>query len=218
MASGKIVLKSLSSEITSHEDIYNFIGYAIDNQHEFERRIVSPYENNDWDFFKTFTIDVEKIDRLYDIECSDRIQIDSDYACQIYCRLYFENNVYYVNMYAHTDSLHGWECKLCSIGVIYFTKSPVYFYNHVICNDFDVFMQEKILNSLFEDGFKIPVLDSQYHISPKNRRNVASLKLLCHENIYTNLGLLYNYKTELPQILARSVTEYIDFKLWNSKQ
>ena len=91
------------------------------NQHEFERILVSPYENDEWDPNKTFIIDVDMIDRVYDVECSDTIEIDSNYRCQIYCRVFFENSVYYVNMFGSTDQLHGWDCKYCSVGVIYFT-------------------------------------------------------------------------------------------------
>ena len=164
----KIVLKSLTAEITSHKDIEDLIGYALINQHEFERILFSPYENDEWDPNKKFIIDVHMIDCVYDVECSDRIDtIDSSYSCQIYCRVFFENSVYYVNMFGSMDYDHGWDCKYCGVAVIYFTKSPIYFFNHVISRDFDVRWKEKNLQSLVEDGFKIPLLDTEYHIQPK---------------------------------------------------
>ena len=216
MSQPEINLKSLVPDITSHKDISDLISHALFNQHEFERRLVSPYESDTWNPQKTFIINLDMIDRVYDIECCFERSYYDQY--QLYCRVYFENIPYYVNLYASTDSFHGWDCKHCSIGVIYFTKSPIYFFNHVISKDFCNLTHQKILQSLNEDGFKIPLLDSLYHIPPINRRNVPSLKLLCHESIHINKNKLYNDKLYLPQIVLNSVNEYTDFKIWDVLQ
>ena len=206
----KLFFKSLVPEISSNENIQDLIGYALAHQEYFERN-VSPYEE---ETFKNdvlnFVIESEKIDRLYYIYSYEE---NYDNRYELYCRMLYKETPYYVSMSAYCEGC-GWDCRWCSHGHIKFTKFPNVFFDHVICRDFDSDIIDKIYTFLQEDGYKIPKQDPLYYIPPKARRNVSSLKLLCHEYIYSNKDVLCHYKSELPQVLIRSVNEYIMFKNW----
>ena len=75
-------------------------------------------------------------------------------------------------------------------------------------------IMDKIYLSLLQDGYRIPKPDHSYYISPKIRRNVPSLKFLCHEHIYKNQEILSHFKYVLPQVLANSVIDSIKCKKW----
>ena len=207
----KLFFKSLVPEVSSNENIDDLIGYALAYQKYFERD-VSPYDEETFenDDVCNFVIESEKIDRVYYIFSYER---DYEYGYELYCRMLYRNIPYYVSMSAYCEAC-GWDCRYCGRGLITFTKFPDVFFNHVICRDLDSDIIDKIYTFMQEDGCKILKQDPLYYIHPKARRDVSSLKLLCHESIYSNKDILCHYKSELPQVLIRSVNEYIMFKDW----
>ena len=211
----KDMLRSLVPEVTSHEELYKSIGYALDNQHNFSRRYITLYDADNWKPMKKFKIDLNKIDRIYSLKRDNTVEWDCDYRCFIYCRVSFENSFYYVHMHAAVDTLHRFCCLICSTGLINFTKSPIYFFQYVISRDFNILTQEKILKSLNDEGSRIPLLDSEFHVRPSKHKNAAGLQLLCTEAIYSSRALLLKYKYELPPLPTRSMTEYVDYRSWD---
>ena len=89
-----VVLQSLVPEITSHEDIYKSLAYTLDNQEDFFVRHLTGEDFVNWQFRKKFVIDLNKIDRIYGLLCDDKVELDCDFRCFLYCRVFFENKAY----------------------------------------------------------------------------------------------------------------------------
>ena len=214
----KIDFKSLTSKISSNTDIDDLIGYVLNCQEYFSKWLISPYEATEWteSSIKRFIIKSEHIDRCYYIEY---FVSEWNIDMELYCHMLYDNTPYYIHMSGSCELLCGFDCHHCSIGHIYLSKSPIYFFQHAVCDNSDLSsnVRDGIFASLSDDGFKIPLLDSQHHIHPKRRRSSPSLKLLCHESIYSSKEVSSIYQNQLPKILVNSLNEFIDFKKWEQR-
>ena len=212
----KIVLKSLHPNITTHKEISDIfeLPLYIWNQYFYDR-VGSPFEckKNDEILCEPLygiLLKVENIDRIYYINNS---AYNMNY--ELYCRIYHDKIPYFVCLLAN-GGRHGFDCKNCSGGVIYFCKSPQFYLQHIICLHFREGQKivDKIYNSLVADGYKISPPDVMYHVYPKHQRNVHSLSYLAQKCIYRNRDILYISFKELPVTMMNSLHNFIIIQDW----
>ena len=91
--------KSVDENIRNADAIYNQVGWAIDNQQYFQKTTI-PWETcfsvNE---FPNFKIDLEKVDRLYYIDCDE-----DEERYKLICRIQGE---FYIYMTANPCSCHS---------------------------------------------------------------------------------------------------------------
>ena len=91
--------KSVDENIRTADAMYNHVGWAIDNQQYFQKTTI-PWETGfSINEFPNFKIDLEKVDRLYYIDCDE----DED-RYKLICRIQGE---FYIYMTANLCSCHS---------------------------------------------------------------------------------------------------------------
>ena len=163
----------------------------------------------DWDQddLNSFTIEAEKIDRLYHIVANEEDQ--NLRSWEICCRMEHNGEKYFVEMNANCDYT-GFDCQ--GGGLISITKLPDFFLSNMVSNDQNL---DIIYKALLEDGYSIQEPDPLHRMHPKFWNNAPMLKYLCHDAIYKNREVLSHFKEQLPPILANSVDDFIKVKIWD---
>ena len=199
--------KSIVSNINTQEDIDDALCLPLSYQYMFEKR-TSPWEMKDWDHddLINFTIEPEKIDRLYHMVANDE---DPNFrSWELCCRMEYNEEQYFVEMYASCDYT-GFDCQ--GGGHIAITKLSDFFLENIVTIDQNPI---KVYKSLKEDGYDVQEPDLLHKIHPKFWNNTPTLKYLCHNAIYKHRNELAHFKDKLPKILANSVDDFIKTKKW----
>ena len=97
--------ESRIQSIKNVNDIKNIIGEILSYEHIFERK-TTPWEIHTWDYkdLQEITIDLEKIDRLYDIYHQDD---DDEYliSYELTARMDYNNNPLYFKLFAYQSKI-----------------------------------------------------------------------------------------------------------------
>ena len=191
--------KSYVPGVITHNDIRERVGYALGYQYMFERKILlSPREMSQWDpcELQRFTIDVDRIDRLYQLESEHDVSGGSLYS--MLARM--EDSRVFVELSAGWDYTGFPICR--GGGAIYLIANP---------NLFGMLMNwphrkmERLYQCLAEDGYQL----DESPLSYPSLSHAPTLKFLCHLAVYKYKDQLQHYKRVLPTILKESVTEFI---------
>ena len=199
--------KSIVPNINTQEDINDALCLPLSYQYMFEKR-TSPWEMKDWDHenLNNFTIEPEKIDRLYHMVAADE---DQDFrSWEIACRVDYMGEKHFVEMYANCDYT-GFDCQ--GGGHIVITKLADFFLENMVTIDQD---SNQIYKFSKEDGYNVQEPDILHKVHPKFWNNVPMLKYLCHIAIYNHRDELSHFKNELPKSLVKSVDDFIIIRDW----
>ena len=137
--------KSYVPGVTTHNDIRDRVGYALRYQYMFERKI-PPGETSLWDpsELQHFTLDVDRIDRLYQIESEH----DDDSGGSRYSMLArMEDSRVFVEFNAGWDYTGFPICR--GGGSIYLIVNPNLFMN------WPHRKMERLYQCLAEDGYQL---------------------------------------------------------------
>ena len=116
--------QSAVSEITDANSVYEYLQEALDNQHLFDKSFINPIERYDFNI-KDFTIQPEKIDRLYYLSTStDDIGRDFELIARI-------ESIFYVYLCASCDNT-GFNCQ--GMGKILLGFDPIFFMKSTLVN------------------------------------------------------------------------------------
>lgn len=208
---------SLNPNVKTAEEIDEYLYEALNYQHTFEKR-TTPWEAQQWDYeeLQRFNIDLEKIDRLYYIFYNnDGVSGGRDFKMIARMDNDLEKQPIYLEMFASCDYT-GFDCQ--GSGHIFISKDANLFMKLVLSeaeNDVD---KSLIYDSLWKDSIYVEEMDDDnyYYFYDKFSnlllKKVPMLKYICHEAIYQNRDVLYEYKILLPKILRESVLEFINTK------
>ena len=192
--------KSINPNICNANDMFEYIGEALDSQHLFEIR-TTPWEMDDKELQK-FSIVEKYIDRIYHICVHDG---DIQHYRLIARMDYKEQKHYYVNMMA--DCYSSCDFQEGGNGHIYVSGDANVFMNTVLDKECESHL---IFKSLEEDGIKIDKYDT---VRRRFWKNPPLLQYLCHEAVYENQNLLNKYYPQvLPKLLVKSVTDFMKIK------
>nr|BDV50165.1 MAG: hypothetical protein [Chiromantes dehaani nimavirus] len=188
--------QSLVPGVSDVESMDTVVGIAICHQYLFDRR-TSPTEASLWasgELWK-FTIRLECVDRLYDIQRKDddfelvaRVEHKGrSLFVELYCMCYFEN----------------YECK--GGGQIYVSYCASLFTKVIDTK------QASFYEFLAQDGYLVEAPSEHERWPARAGRwyTAPSLKVLCHLAISSNSATLRQYPAVLPAALTRSVDEFV---------
>ena len=216
--------KSVDSNVTNANTLGEILCEALQNQHNFEKR-TTPVEMQSWNSYEAlqqFTIDLEKVDRLYHVyyyndETSLRF-------FHMIARMEYNNNnnnnnnqgYIFVELQANCD-FTGFDCQ--GGGVIFISENANLFMRLVLG---ETFMDEEFNKCLIydflkeDDDYDYDAITVERETCDKFSRmflnRVPMLKYICHEIIYKNKDQLWEYKVLLPEILKNSVDDFINTK------
>ena len=203
--------KSFNPNVKNAEEIDDYLHEALHYQHTFEKR-TTPWEAQQWDYeeLQRFNIDLEKIDRLYYIFYDSGV---GGRNFQMIARMEKdEEQPIYVEMVASCDYT-GFDCQ--GSGYIFISKNANLFMKLVLAEAEKDVDKSLIYDSLREDSIYVEEMDNYYYYDKFSNlllKKVPMLKYICHEAIYQNRDVLYEYKILLPKILRESVLEFINTK------
>ena len=203
----KLHFKSYLPDVGTQQDVRNKLGPALIFQRLFHK-VTTQHEENDLDLTerKAFEIRPEMIDRLYHLKVS--VYEDSSVtpmvvrrSWSICCRMEYKGQKYFVEMYAHRDTIGCFRCVID--GQFYMTKIADYFMDHIL-----KIHKNPILfyTALLDDGYRI-----QDH--PRLLNNAPTLKQLCYFTIYNYKDVLHNFDN-LPKALSKNLVDFIKVKQW----
>lgn len=201
--------KSVDPLVANAEDMCNQLFDALSYQFLFHRR-TTPRERDQWGDgdLRTFEIDLELVDRLYDIDSVFKNRGSREWV-EMIGRMQYKGDRLYVKLTASYDYT-GFRGQVG--GVIFVSRDACLFMRLVLVPGI---RKDRIYKSLVKDGIEVGELsefDSGYAIREMFWNNVPRLKYICYEAIYQKQQQLQSYLLLLPKILANSIDEFIRLK------
>lgn len=198
--------KSVQTSIVNAADINECVGYAIEFQEMFDRRI-PPSDAMLWakDELKDFTIDLSMIDRLFYIHYAGEEQGYDGEEFVMGARMDYKKRKVYVELNVGCNSWGfgygegGGNIFVCDNANLFFKVVMTPKYDH-----------ERICALLKSDNILIEDCTEYEKCSLFNKRTIKSLTFWCYHATYLNRHRLQYQFTQAPNVIQKQINNFID--------